>query len=69
MYLIRETFLRYKTKTFCLAFNRAKENDSSKKKMQLRTKQNCERNLVKRETKVQNKLSSKIKLKISQQCP
>ena len=40
-----------------------------KKKMQLRTKQNCERNLVKRETKVQNKLSSKIKLKTPQQCP
>ena len=30
MYLIRETFLRYKTKTFCLTFNYEKESTSSK---------------------------------------
>ena len=31
MYLIRETFLRYKTNSFCLTFNHAKESVSSKK--------------------------------------
>ena len=31
MYLIRETFLRYKTNILCLAFNNAKESVSSTK--------------------------------------
>ena len=36
MYLIRETFLRYKTNILCLAFNHAKESVSSTTtKMQL----------------------------------
>ena len=49
-HLIKETFLRYKTNILCLPFNHVKESVSSKKCSQV-IKEDCERNLVKRETK------------------